>query len=63
MRESMRPVLKGSCPWKRVRRRQEKKGVRIKQKAKRQKVYDVDRPSSESDIPTPPNPIGTESEG
>lgn len=34
-----------------------KKGVRIKQKAKRQKVYDVDRPSSESDIPEPPNPI------
>jgi hypothetical protein len=40
-----------------------KKGVRIKQKAKRQKVYDVDRPSSESDIPEQPNPIGTESEG
>lgn len=59
----MRPVLKGSGPWKRVRRRILKKGVRIKQKAKRQKVYDVDRPSSESDIPEPPNPIGTESEG
>lgn len=59
----MRPVLKGSGPWKRVRRRAIYKGVRIKQKAKRQKVYDVDRPSSESDIPEPPNPIGTESEG
>lgn len=33
----MRPVLKGSSPWKRVRRRQEKNGVRIKQKAEQHK--------------------------